>query len=290
MKRTTRKYGIVFGAAALAILLVSTSTVVAQVNSETLMEQIDEYEQSITLSNFELENIENILDLEGFRDHFTSENFADFIKSDDLQNIIASDLFLNIYNTQAVQDFIQSDIFTDFYNSDEAQIFLSNYYDDDDQGLQINEFSNENILPLGYDEAININSMAINVLGDDPSILGLIFVAFVGLVIGILTWIPGAILYLLAGLGTGVYTFFDSLEYYLERGEPNPVANAALDFLIMLMFGFGMALIWPLYIAASLAWSYWNGGANTTQMTTEEQYSLMQEQVLGSSYIPASSK
>lgn len=35
MDRTTRKYGIVFGAVALAILLVSTSTVVAQVNSET---------------------------------------------------------------------------------------------------------------------------------------------------------------------------------------------------------------------------------------------------------------
>ena len=77
MKKTTQKNGIVFGTISLAILLVSTSTVVAQVNSETLMEQLDESEQSTLLSSIYLENI---FDLEGFREFFTSVEFADFMK------------------------------------------------------------------------------------------------------------------------------------------------------------------------------------------------------------------
>ncbi len=299
-----KKEILVIGAVAIAMIVLSSTTAVSQVNGETIIEAIESEEQypsfSSTTNDLNINSLDDILeliDIEGFETHFTSENFADFLKSDEIQNIIAGDLFLNIYNSQVIQDFIQSDTFIDFFNSNEVQTFLSNYNDDNGQGLQIVVSTNEellpsstlvNLLPVGYDETTNTNLVVINELGDEPSLLGLIFMAFVGLIVGLLTWIPIALIYLVEGVIAGsldaIYVLIDGI---LEGG-PNPFAYAASIFVLIVILNIGLAAIWPLWTAFGLAWLYWDGQIPLS--ITEEQTSLIQEQVFGSSSVTVASR
>ena len=278
----------VIGAAAIALIVLLSSTAVSQVNGEIVNDIIESEEECqgflSAKSDLSINSIEDILvliDLDGFADHFTSENFANFITSPDVQDLIASDLFLDIYDTQIVQDFIQSDVFIDYLNTDEAQTFLSNYFDD--QNPQFNAVTNENILPLDFEVTIDVNSLEINGIEDLSLLLEAIFWGFVGFIFGIITFIPVALMYLIEGILLGGGYALEELLYALEEGSPNPFARAAEVFIIFMFISIGLAFIWPFWCAGLLMWQVWENGGGTIQMITEEQ-------ILGSNYMPTSSR
>jgi hypothetical protein len=136
-----KKTLIVFWAVVIAILMVSVASAVPQVQSEPVMDKLEQIEKadnlkvdqetlnkiiSGDLNEADLQAIANNLDLNGFVNYFTSTKFANFFKSANVQNFLNSQEYNNFYNSDAVVTIRNSEQFTNFLNSDIAQQFLVN--------------------------------------------------------------------------------------------------------------------------------------------------------------------
>lgn len=222
MKRI-RKYVLVFGAVAIALLMVSSATAVEQVNSKPVTDYIANKQNyceklSYLKEIFDVEADQNYL--QNFESLLTSDRFIDFVNSPEVYNLIYSDKFLALYNTDRIQNFINSDLFLEYLNSDACQYFLKHLNIGDDEptsiaansqtasGLQTTTVKTVTRLPVsttgtaapaGIQGTTSTTSPVSTENNPEPTglILG-VFLAFVGLIIGfvvgIITWIPMGVL------------------------------------------------------------------------------------------------
>ncbi len=169
----------IFGAVAIAFLIVSSVTAVSKINSDA-SKDIIRLELEPTINECVDLDIDEIVEyMNVFIESFTSDEFIDYMKSDVVMDFVESDWALNFYNLPEVQDYVSSDEFMDLYNTNEAQYFLEQILDN-------------------YDETI-------------AKILML-----VGLIIGVMLWIPAGIVIL--GLAVG-FTAVQILDYLQNLEE-----------------------------------------------------------------------
>ena len=223
--KNMKKNIILFGAVAIALLMVSSVTAVAQTQGTTIINQIDVEKQTINQleqmegisipgQNPDLDELIDLLNFEGFRDYFKSIEFANLICSYDMPDIVDSIEFQDFLNTIIVQIFINHEVFTDFLDSEDFQIFIDN--------LNNNENPPE----------------------PTPSfIMGLL-----GLLIGLLTWIPAWILCWIIALPAGILAGI--LVVLLIPTETLLGAAAFMVVTIGLLFA---GPLWPLVCFLGLA-------------------------------------
>jgi len=161
--KNMKKSIILFGAVAIALLMVSSATAVPRTNSEPMMEKIEQIEELERLMseqnlgdlfNFEgmdegtiqgtMEQLNNFMveqgidglnfqemytnfSVEDFMDYITSDGFAELFNHDDIQNLLDSDDYNNyIINNETVASFINSEFLNSFLVCDFAQQILNN--------------------------------------------------------------------------------------------------------------------------------------------------------------------
>jgi len=146
--KNVKKSIILFGAVAIALLMVSTVTAVPQVNSEPVMDYVEQIEQLqellddfgedldyINIDSFllHLESTEvvNIIEEEVLA-LFMSTEFAELMHEDEIQNYLYSDNYLEFFNGEDVQNIVNSDEYATFLDSELCQTFLDNYFSCDE--------------------------------------------------------------------------------------------------------------------------------------------------------------
>lgn len=310
-----------FGAVAIALLMMSTVTAVPLEQSKPVMDkaaQIEEIEQlmneqsiknilasygfsetetleitaqSQTLPHFDneltitsLDELFDLIDMEGLSDYFTSVNFANFMKSDGMQDLLDSDIFLDVYNCDVIQDFIQTDVFTDFLNSDEVQIFLDNFNDGNNELSQtvynqLNEYTSLNLQTTVVSEemqALLLDSNAITPTVASTTndatftstesgyneisvedILYVLAAVLAALIIGLITWIPAIIISLVAGVLGGLAFSIIVFTECIADGESNPLFIAVVCSLSLFAQVFFAGLVWPLILAGFALFNLW---------------------------------
>lgn len=170
--KNLKKNIMIFGAVVIAILLVSVVTVVGQVQSKPVMDEIQKNESLFSLFQ-ELENsmginnqnldINSQQEIEQFLQNINSSELLNYLQNLDISDIITSDEFINfmnspeiydfitsnefstLYNTNAVQNFISSELFIDFFNSDACQYFLD-HLNIGNGGTQLNSQNSNTVL------------------------------------------------------------------------------------------------------------------------------------------------
>lgn len=166
-----KKSIIVFGAVAIALLIVSSVTAVGQVYSEPVMKNIESEKQKEIIANqletmwnqlleeeslvaeFQensaidpFQDFEDLFDMEGFVSYITSDDFIDLLNNN-YNDIVSNDGFQYLYNTVYVQEYLQSDEFIAFMNTDEVQYIIDNLNigSGSPQGTYVTETSGSNL-------------------------------------------------------------------------------------------------------------------------------------------------
>jgi|GEM_PF-7035982 len=319
MNKNIKKSVMVFGAVAIAILMTSTVTAVPLEQSKPVMDKVEQNENLKQLTNEQnlknilisygfsetetpgiiaqsqtlpyidneltitsLDELINLIDMDGLASHFTSVNFANFIKTDEIQDLIESELFLDIYNSDVIQDFIQTDIFTDYMNCDELQILLDNLYGDDNDLLQTvseqtNQYTSSNLQTITRSEELQTIASGLNcVISPESSIttnsilesnelinyeisIENISVYFAYLLFGIITWIPAIILSIIIAILSAPISFIYWLQQFIEVNDPTPFQSAVFITVLYMAIIIGNALLWPLVMLLNAYWQIHGG-------------------------------
>ena len=114
--KNVKKSIMIFGAIAIAFLIVSSATAVQQVNSEPIIENIEKIseqeEDNLFFDVDEITDLNEILELidgEGFIEYFVSDEFINLMNSQAVINIINSNIFMSVFNSNIIQNYIESD-------------------------------------------------------------------------------------------------------------------------------------------------------------------------------------
>ena len=213
--KNIKKTGIVLGAIATMILLISSVTAVstaASVPTLSTATRIKVIDQPKTLSEDEkisesfqnfIENLEqrtiNLDGVDSFEDLYKNKAFIDFMNSPKMVQLLKGKIFQDFYKSEQIQNFINSPEFKKFCNNEVIQNFW------------------ENMTLLQW--------------------IGLAAAGFAGLIFGGLTWIIGGPVYavygvidhILMGAEHAIDYFmycFEHLDSYLNKG----LIRGALEF------------------------------------------------------------
>jgi len=290
-----KKSIIIFGAVAIALLMISSATAVKQVNNELVMKAIETERTQEDIINQLLalwdnlvtnnplvawfqdtydidaeEDFEQLFDHQGLLNHVISDDFINMLNSN-LDEILAIEAFQIIYNTDPMQEYIQSDEFLEFMQTDEMQYLLSQLDGESEGSSETYEsFSQQNSELLGILEGfygvstnepqnvgrpnngeVENDGATFQVYSDDeeqPTMNGAL--AFIGLLVGLITWIPAAIIIMIGAPFAFIYLFIEGI--LTGYWQPGWIIGVAIGSFI-LSFGFGIiaALGWPGLIAAA---------------------------------------
>ena len=228
-----KKNMIVFGAVAIALLMVSTATAVEHVNNEPAINcNPDEYT------------------LEDFIKFLMSSDFINFLTSQEIVDFINSNEFLELYNDDEFQVFLESEEFKDFEQCYVARYLLRKYKERtrEEQSLMESTDVNNKYAPSGCqseDSAVGMNSYMQTIVvcdeteeslnapsqnimisapggGEEDALLVAAFI-----LVGLLTW-PVALL--VFGAGAPLWGIFSAWWYYQVRqknGLHPPVLETA---------------------------------------------------------------
>jgi len=197
------RYVLIVCAVALSLLMISSATAVPQVQSEAVINVIENVEHNRALM---VKRIYSLINKDRIDDDIKINKFKNFLKSSIVQNTLCNNKFNKIYNSDEIQSFINSQSFKKFLNNEETQKFI---------------------------ESLDLEGSA-----EPTAIIG----AILGFLIGLITWIPAAIIYIgfspLFGLLAGLFA--------IAAGQPQMFL---LWFLVGMMFAIGMGIFWPFILA-----------------------------------------
>lgn len=248
--KNMKKSIIIFGAVAIALLMTSSVTAVPQVNSEPVMEKIEELERPMSEQNldglfnfegmdeesieetisqlndfmieqgitgFDVQKLYTNFELGDFIDYLTSMEFADAFNSDEVQSFLNSDEYNTFYQEGNVATLCTSGEFNIFLNSDIGQQILENINGGDDSAVIVSQATQTQQVPLNtgrgnviLEGTATIGSQQLTQTSEDDA-----DTLYAALLIG-------------------------SFAYVL--GDPEPLAFFQIIFLIALMIGLGFAV------------------------------------------------
>lgn len=168
--KNVKKTQVIFEAIAIVMLIVSVATAVPQVQSEPVMDKLEQIEKANNLqvtqetNKLVLEEINNFseiinsINIQEFSSYFTSIEFANLFMNSEIQNFLNSQTYSNFYNNGSVQTFLNSNQFAAFMNTAIAQQFLANI---NGGGGNSNPQSQRTSLVVGQAVAAPSNNVAI---------------------------------------------------------------------------------------------------------------------------------
>jgi len=259
-----KKYVLALGAVAIALLMVSTVTAVPETQSKPVMDQIAQKEslssQLVKIASSVKLNSQNFYinpnDVTNFQQNFDisalfmDDDFIALMNSPEIYNIITSNDFSTLYNTEAIQSFVSSAEFISFFNSDAAQ-YLLDHLDIINGGMQVNS-QNSNIVvsqqasktmqnTVGTTQSTSVHLQA-QPAGLEVFVLLAAFI--IGLVVGIVTWIPAIVFIILTIPVIPLLVLFMTLE-----GGIWLPGSMILGTLFIYLVEAGAAIAWPLIVA-----------------------------------------
>ena len=215
------------------------------------------------------EDFEQLFDHQGLINHMISDDFINMLNSN-LDEILAIEAFQIIYNTEPMQEYIQSDEFLDFIQTDEMQYFLSQIdgeyteasqtyesYAQQNQellealvglyGVSSNEPQNIGMLNNGQIENDGASFQTIVEDETQPAMGNPVF-AFIGLLVGLITWVPAAVIIMLCA---PIVWIALTLEWATSIvWTPGAfIFTAVVTFVLTFTFAIILALVWPVFIA-----------------------------------------
>ena len=259
---------IVFGAVAIALLMVSSATAVQQVNSKPVIGYIKSETESLVeeaQENFYLDinqYFQDSFDLEGFFDYLVSDEFIDLL-NDNYNLIVSHEGFEMLYNMELIQSFLQSEEFINFMYTDEVQYIIDNLDigSGGQQGIFIEGDSCYYYLPSPCSQQENYEANAAEYYnhvnkGAEATLLESLptepttdlVTAWLIILIGIITWIPGVILLLLTAPLLFLEAFGLILFGWVFPGGWIPgaiIGSAVAAFLVTLIAVIFFCVTWP---------------------------------------------
>ena len=217
------------------------------------------------------EDFNKLFALEGLIDHITSDDFINMLNSK-LDEILAIDAFQIIYNTQPMQEYIQSDEFVEFMQTDEMQYFFSQIDGESDgssetyetfaqqsqellgilegfYGVSSNEPQNVGLPNNGQIESDGATFQVYSYDEEQPLNPAL---AFIGLLVGLITWIPAAAIIMLAAPFAWIALTIEmwAMPGYMPWYPGMLIVEATASFFLVFGCAIILALGWPGVIAA----------------------------------------
>jgi len=252
MKRSIRKSGLVFGAVAVVLVMLSSVTAVPNVGSEIVIESIEEQkaaiikqfediwlnlleDESLQIAEWQGNNdinpdqdFEDLFDTEGFLNFIVSDEFIDIL-NDHFNDFLSNEGILLLFNTDEMQAYVNSDEFLYFANSDEVQYILEKLDEDDDQivnlGVSTGEMGVQQTFPLVLEGYLGTDPVSCPVENggfdvetleyETPGLdlLEFLLVTLVLFIIALILWIP-IIIYVTLLAPMYLWTMY--LEYFGE--------------------------------------------------------------------------
>jgi len=257
-----RRIGIIFGAIAIALIMISSVTAVEHTNSAPVIEAIEmENQKAFAIEQFETmwyqlleeesfstemqenlpsipsQDFEDLFDGEGFVNYLVSDEFIDLL-SENYNDIISNAGFQYLTNNEYVQDYLQSEEFLDYLNTDEVQYITDN--------LNIEDSNFESTFNIETSEELQESET----LEEDiqPTIDPLL--GWIIILIGVITWVPGIIFLVLISPLVFLWWFANYLMYwigYLHIWFPGEIILFAMISLLITIVIITIACVcWPI--------------------------------------------